>query len=125
MIRSEGEPERQPVLGRTVSLNCWSCLLGQHPGGLHPWSSDEEDEAYLARLQRDLKALGLPALTEEQMACQCTCTQDESYADDGGPDLDGPVSIHATECPVCGEQGACGYDNEGRPMIHTLAGEEE
>lgn len=24
-------------------------------------------------------------------------------------------------CPVCGEQGACSYDAEGRPLIHTDA----
>lgn len=22
-------------------------------------------------------------------------------------------------CPVCGKQGACAYDAEGRPLIHT------
>lgn len=28
-------------------------------------------------------------------------------------------------CTVCGEQGACGYDNEGRPMIHTTEEEDD
>jgi hypothetical protein len=23
-------------------------------------------------------------------------------------------------CPECGELGACGYDSEGRPMIHSI-----
>lgn len=32
--------------------------------------------------------------------------------DDDGPGMD-------QACEVCGESGACGYDAEGRPMIHT------
>ncbi len=26
----------------------------------------------------------------------------------------------AEPCPECGSEGACGYDDEGRPMIHAL-----
>ncbi len=26
-------------------------------------------------------------------------------------------------CPTCGERGACGWDAEGRPLIHTTEGE--
>lgn len=29
----------------------------------------------------------------------------------------------AEPCEVCGETGACGYDAEGRPMIHATAEE--
>lgn len=41
------------------------------------------------------------------------------------PDYDGLGSYADTEpdiaqpCEVCGSTGACGYDNEGRAMIHT------
>ena len=28
-------------------------------------------------------------------------------------------------CPVCHELGACGWDTEGRPLIHALHDEEE
>ena len=30
------------------------------------------------------------------------------------------ISDHVSPCPVCHEWGACGYDIEGRPMIHAL-----
>lgn len=29
------------------------------------------------------------------------------------------VALTVEPCPVCGEQGACSYDAEGRPLIHT------
>lgn len=46
------------------------------------------------------------------------------YHQDDGPDMEGPEDFDllrhfGRECEVCGEIGACGYDNEGRPMIHT------
>jgi hypothetical protein len=47
------------------------------------------------------------------------------YPDDPEPDIDpyegepGPVGI-ADPCPECGAAGACGYDDEGRPMIHAV-----
>jgi hypothetical protein len=44
-----------------------------------------------------------------------------------GPDEDPDVpdeiqmaELHLSDpCPECGSRGACGYDAEGRPMIHT------
>lgn len=24
-------------------------------------------------------------------------------------------------CPICGAPGACDYDNDGRPLLHTTA----
>lgn len=46
---------------------------------------------------------------------------------DPGPDDEPDVpdhiemaELHLTDpCPECGSQGACGYDDMGRPMIHT------
>lgn len=46
---------------------------------------------------------------------------------DPGADYDEMVPDHiemaemhlADPCPECGSRGACGYDDEGRPMIHT------
>lgn len=43
---------------------------------------------------------------------------------DDGPDLDDTTN-QDKPCPLCGEIGACGYDNEGRPLIHSLNGDEE
>lgn len=34
-----------------------------------------------------------------------------------GPDVD--VALSQQPCPTCGSSAACGYDSEGRPMIHT------
>lgn len=39
------------------------------------------------------------------------------------PPLD-PVQA-TSPCPLCGEFGACGYDAEGRAMIHAVSGEVE
>jgi hypothetical protein len=53
-------------------------------------------------------------------------TDDEFWADDVYPqDCAGDepavdvVPLIVEPCPVCGEQGACAYDAEGRPLIHT------
>jgi hypothetical protein len=37
--------------------------------------------------------------------------------DDAEPPAVIPLAVEP--CPVCGEQGACAYDAEGRPLIHT------
>lgn len=45
------------------------------------------------------------------------------YPQGDGPDADGTEDGYAPPygrpCEVCGELGACGYDAEGRPMIHA------
>lgn len=33
-------------------------------------------------------------------------------------DFDVPISNQGAPCPECGETGACGYDAEGRAMVH-------
>lgn len=43
-------------------------------------------------------------------------------ADDSGPDLD--IAISTIPCAVCGESGACGYDAEGRALIHATEEDE-
>jgi hypothetical protein len=42
-----------------------------------------------------------------------------TYNDDDRPDLDEPYTT-SDPCPICYSIEACGYDNEGRPMIHSL-----
>jgi hypothetical protein len=37
--------------------------------------------------------------------------------DDAGPDIDAAFNVGT--CQTCGADGACGYDAEGRPMIHA------
>lgn len=47
----------------------------------------------------------------------------QSAPDDSLFGEDGPVerllSLVVEPCPVCGSDGACAYDTEGRPLIHT------
>jgi hypothetical protein len=43
------------------------------------------------------------------------------------PEIDGPdidVQMRAEPCTVCGEAGACGYDAEGRALIHAIGDED-
>lgn len=35
------------------------------------------------------------------------------------------VSLNATPCPICGQPGACAYDDQGLPLIHALHDEDE
>lgn len=55
-----------------------------------------------------------------------TLTDDEFWAHvypQDGPDYEvdePPLAVnYGRACEVCGEHGPCGYDAEGRPMIHT------
>ena len=42
--------------------------------------------------------------------------QQECSDDEPPVDL---TSLEVDPCPVCGSAGACSYDAEGRPLIHT------
>jgi acetone carboxylase gamma subunit len=41
------------------------------------------------------------------------------------PETWGEITARWTPCPECGELGACGFDAEGRPMVHVTADEED
>lgn len=99
---------------------CVLCLSGQH--------SREEHLASLRPLILD--ADGQPICPDWLRRARMT---DEEFWEHvlrnlgGGtseeePDYDEPVmvSLDSRPCPVCGEEAQCGYDNEGRPMIHTI-----
>lgn len=43
-----------------------------------------------------------------------------SYECDGPDDDMHSMTAQLDPCPECGQVGACGYDDEGRPMIHTV-----
>lgn len=85
---------------------CWSCRLGQCVYGEHPmW--DETD------VENPTSGDPPPA-----RLCGCPCATEPALEPEG-PDFDAPaVSLNATPCLVCGEGGACGYDSEGRAMLH-------
>ena len=44
--------------------------------------------------------------------------------DDDESDMDA-ITAQTDPCPECGERGACGYDNEGRAMVHVTEAEVE
>lgn len=46
----------------------------------------------------------------------------EDYYYDG-PDLD--VAVSQGTCELCGSEGACAYDAEGRPLIHAVEATDE
>lgn len=50
--------------------------------------------------------------------------QPDQWVDDDGLDLD-QTTNQDKPCPLCGELGACGYDADGRPLLHALDGEDE
>lgn len=86
------------------------------------------------RLQSD------PATIRAAMGWECTVRDDRAAMDDdtfwshvavsmAGPgvydiehpyDIDAFISNQGDPCPECGEMGACGYDSEGRAMVHIV-----
>lgn len=62
------------------------------------------------------------AMTDEEFWQHVFQVDYEGWTDFDGP-TDGDVADES--CSVCGERGACGYDAEGRPMIHTVQDDAE
>jgi len=91
---------------------CWECMLGSHPGGWHTWADDKD-------VIHALKT-GQPDPSEKVCGCDCRLRdpEPEPVFDPDEAGLDAP-------CGECGELGACGYDSEGRPMIHATWLEED
>jgi hypothetical protein len=91
---------------------CWNCLLHMCPGGPHDWA--DEDDIEHARLTDQPDPTGQP--------CNCTCASGPVLEE--GPEREWDESLDLAPCPICGAEAACGYDADGRPLIHAL-GEEE
>jgi hypothetical protein len=93
---------------------CWACMYGDHfpVPTWHSWAGREDVEHARVTGQAD----------PSDRRCACPCVDDaefcEANASPEGPDV-GFVSLDAVPCGVCGEGGACGYDDEGRPLIHA------
>lgn len=118
-------PKDQPVDTRTlVSIGlvgphyarCEPCQCGQHYATptWHTWAGKEDVE--------HARKTGQPDPTTS--VCGCPCVHDPGFCAQYGepepePDYD-DESLDADPCPVCSATGACGYDTEGRPMIHSL-----
>jgi len=86
--------------------HCWPCMLGQHPGGWHTWA-DTEDMEHAAKT-------GQPNPSTAVCGCDCRLRDPEPE-----PEYDSDEFGDNLPCAECGEVGACGYDAEGRPMIHA------
>lgn len=89
---------------------CEPCQFGQHPGGNHTWANLEDVVHALRTGQPD------PA----NQKCDCFCVDEPEHIEPE-PDFDEVTFSDLEPCPVCGEHGACGYDADGRPMVHTDA----
>lgn len=92
---------------------CWPCSHGQCPGGDHRWADAEDIEHAVS--------IGKPETAEGR--CGCPCATGPAL-DDAPEDVE-TVSIDGPPCHLCGAEGACGYDPEGRPYIHASWDEDE
>lgn len=106
---------RAVMSGAMVCLTrCWPCMCGQCPGGDHRWADEADIEHAVS--------IGKPETAEGRCGCPCTTGPVLDEAPDEDVEL---VSIGGPPCPACGAAGACGYDAEGRPYIHTSWDEDE
>lgn len=88
---------------------CWSCMFDDCPGGWHTWA-DAEDIEHAASISKP---------DPSTSKCGCVCTSRPAN-DPEEADLDVVVvSLDAEPCPACGASGACSWDANGRPLIHT------
>lgn len=92
---------------------CEPCMYGAHPGGMHDWAGPEDIE-HAAKT-------GQPDPSGKRCACDCVEQEPEPYPE---PEPDMDEQLNATPCGVCGAAGACGYDAEGRPLIHATEDED-
>lgn len=93
---------------------CWSCMLRSCPGGWHSWADDSED------WERTVYLLGPDPRLQK---CGCPCADGPEL--ESGPDEPDWESLNAVPCPVCGSDGECAADSEGRPLIHAITDEDD
>lgn len=95
--------------GITHYARCEPCMYGSCPGGWHSWAGPEDVE----------HAAKTGQVHPGAKRCACDCATGPVIEQDG-PDIE-LESLTVEPCPLCGAAGACAYDAEGRPMIHTDA----
>lgn len=94
---------------RVQYTRCEPCMFGACPGGWHQWAGPDDVEHAASTGQADPSG----------QKCGCVCA-DVQVLEDQEPDWE-PLDLDP--CPVCGSDDACGYDSEGRPLIHALGPE--
>lgn len=95
---------------------CWSCITRQCPGGDHRWA-DDEDIAHAI-------SIGQPESANGVCGCQCAEGPVLEVTEPEYVDIDPADALDLTPCPECGASGACGYDADGRALIHALNDED-
>lgn len=88
---------------------CDACQFGVCPGGWHSWAGPEDIE--------HAKLTGQPDPSVKVCACPCRIDPPRDEAPDPFDLV--PAAFDVLPCGTCGEIGACAYDSEGRPLIHT------
>jgi hypothetical protein len=75
---------------------------------------------------------GLPCscdlATEESLRADGTCERHDPREDArtyGTGEPEWAESWDWSPCPICGEEGPCGYDAEDRPLIHPIPAEDD
>lgn len=108
---------------------CESCQVGYHyPAPTwHSWAGPEDIEHAKATGQADPSKgrCGCPCVTDAEFCSSRTAevmsrAGEASYLQEQVERL----SLDGVPCEVCGSNGACGYDTEGRAMIHVQPADE-
>lgn len=61
------------------------------------------------------------AMTDDEFWSHVFAYREGTEPEFDPPEVSGDELIEPDdECPECGAVGACGYDSEGRPMIHAI-----
>lgn len=95
---------------------CVPCQFGQCPGGDHCWADQDDLDHALA--------IGKPETAEGRCGCPCARGPELEQAPEDYDPVE-HLSLDGVPCHLCGEAGACGYDDEGRPYIHASWDEDE
>lgn len=61
------------------------------------------------------------AMTDDEFWAHVADGLSPEQPDEYNPDHDAlDAGLTAEPCPECGATGACGWDDEGRPMLHAI-----
>jgi len=96
---------------RVQYARCHPCMWSQCPGGVHDWA--DKDDRLHALINKSPDPAG--------QKCGCTCADGPILEPE---EFEPDESLNMEPCPLCDSEGACGYDADGRPLIHALPEDE-